>query len=83
MSERSDQIIEDAETALRISRGVDRLKQENARLKQHKVLLREALVACFEYVEGIEHLCKGDRQEREMWSNTMMLARDALGLPKE
>jgi hypothetical protein len=58
------------------------MKSEIARLRQHKVLLREALVACFEYVEGVEHLCKSDRQEREMWGNTVMIARDALGLPQ-
>ena len=29
MTDRTDQIIEDADTALRISRGVDRLKREN------------------------------------------------------
>ena len=32
--DRTDQIIEDADTALRISRGVDRLKQENATLRE-------------------------------------------------
>ena len=75
MTKTTDQIIEDARTTIRIHEGV-------LELKRHKALLREALVACFEYVEGIEHLCKGDQQERAMWNNTVMLARDALGLPK-
>lgn len=34
MTDRTEQIINDAETAIRISKGVDRLKQENQKMRE-------------------------------------------------